>query len=72
MRSWNKTLDSLARAENISVINIVLVLNPKHSSYWEENKLYPSEDQDTYFGSRSATENPACTNLLVLELKPKL
>ena len=27
----------LATTENISVINILLVLNPKHSSYWEEN-----------------------------------
>jgi len=32
-----KVLDFLATAENISVINILLVLNPEHSSYWEEN-----------------------------------
>jgi len=31
-----KVLDFLATTENISVINILL-LNPKHSSYWEEN-----------------------------------
>jgi len=35
-----KILDFLATTETISVINIILVLNPKHSSYWEEN--YPS------------------------------
>jgi len=32
-----KVLDFIARTENISVINILLLLNPKHSSYWEEN-----------------------------------
>ena len=32
-----KVLDSIATTENISVINILLVLNPKHSSYWQEN-----------------------------------
>jgi len=32
-----KVFDFLATIENISVINILLVLNPKHSSYWEEN-----------------------------------
>ena len=32
-----KVLDFLATTENISVINILLVLHPKHSSYWEEN-----------------------------------
>jgi len=29
--------DFLATAENISAINITLLPNPKHSSYWEEN-----------------------------------
>jgi len=34
-----KVLDFIATTENISVINtgIRLVLDPKHSSYWEEN-----------------------------------
>jgi len=32
-----KVLDFIATAENINVINILLVLNPKHSSYWGEN-----------------------------------
>jgi len=32
-----KVLDFIATAENISVISILLVLNPNHSSYWEEN-----------------------------------
>jgi len=32
-----KVLDFIATTENISVINILLVLNPKHSSYWMEN-----------------------------------
>jgi len=27
----------LAATKNIIVINILLVLNPKHSSYWEKN-----------------------------------
>ena len=42
-RSWaeyeklQKVLDFLAITENISVINILLVLSSKHSSYWEEN-----------------------------------
>jgi len=27
----------MATTENISVINILLVLNWKHSRYWEEN-----------------------------------
>jgi len=39
---WNISIGQLglsiiATTENISVINILLVLNPKHSSYWEEN-----------------------------------
>jgi len=29
--------DFIVTTENISVINILLVLNPKHSSYLEEN-----------------------------------
>jgi len=40
-----KVLDFLATTENVSVINILLVLNPKHSSYWEENQLYPRQIQ---------------------------
>jgi len=32
-----KALDFTATTENISVINTPLILNPKHSSYWEEN-----------------------------------
>jgi len=32
-----KVLDFLATTENINVIGILLVLNPKQSSYWEEN-----------------------------------
>jgi len=32
-----KVLDFSATTENISVINILLVLKPKHSSYWEES-----------------------------------
>jgi len=41
-----KVLGLIATTENISVINILLVLNPNHSSYWEENELYPSQKQD--------------------------
>jgi len=32
-----EVLDFIATTEHISVINIPLLLNPKHSSYWEEN-----------------------------------
>jgi len=32
-----KVLDFLATAEYISVTNIFILLNPKHSSSWEEN-----------------------------------
>jgi len=32
-----KVLDFLTTTGNISVINILLILNPKHSSYREEN-----------------------------------
>ena len=42
----DKVPDSLATTENISVTNILLVLNPKHSYYWEENQLSPTWSQD--------------------------
>jgi len=32
-----KVLDFLATTKNISVIDSLLVLNPKHSSYWQKN-----------------------------------
>jgi len=32
-----KVLDFIATTKSIRVINILFVLNPKHSSYWEEN-----------------------------------
>jgi len=32
-----KVLNFLAMTKNVSVINTLLILNPKHSSYWEEN-----------------------------------
>jgi len=32
-----KVLDLIATTEDISVINILLILSPKHSSYWEES-----------------------------------
>jgi len=35
MGNWKKGFDFLAKTENISVINIPLILNPKQSSYWE-------------------------------------
>jgi len=35
-------LEIPATTKNISIINVLLVLNPKHSSYSEENYLYPS------------------------------
>ena len=30
-------LDFIATTENVSVTNIVLIVNPKHSIYWEDN-----------------------------------
>jgi len=30
-----KVLDFAATTENLGVINTLLLLNPKHSSYWE-------------------------------------
>jgi len=36
MGDWKRVLDFIAMTESISVINVLLVLNPKHSSYWEE------------------------------------
>jgi len=36
-RRLKKVFDFIATTENISVINIFLILNQKHSSYWEEN-----------------------------------
>jgi len=32
-----KVLDFSAMTKNFGVINVLLVLNPKHHSYWEEN-----------------------------------
>jgi len=51
MRSWKKVPDFVATTENISVIDVLLVLKPKHSSYWEGNELCPSQNQDTTFHS---------------------
>jgi len=36
-RRLEKVLYLLATTENINAINILLVLNPKHSSYWDGN-----------------------------------
>jgi len=41
-RKLERVLDFLPTTKNITVINILLILNPKHSSYWEENSLYLS------------------------------
>jgi len=35
-RNWKKVLDFIATTANISVINILLVLNLKYNSYWEK------------------------------------
>jgi len=32
-----KVFNFIAKTKKISVINILVILNPKHSSYWEEN-----------------------------------
>ena len=47
-----KALDFSATTENIGVINILLILNPYCSSYWEENLVYPSQNQDIPLGFR--------------------
>jgi len=47
MGNWKKVLDFTATAENMSVINILLILNPKHSNYWEENYLSQNQDKVT-------------------------
>jgi len=47
-----KVLDFLATTKTISVINTLLVLNPKYCSYWEENEVYPSPDQDNDISSQ--------------------
>ena len=49
-----EVLDFIATTENISVTDILLVLNPKHSSYWEENQIYPSRSQDRGKAGRGA------------------
>jgi len=54
MKKQKKVLDIIATTENISVINILLILNPKHSSYREENKLYSSQNQDIQESRTSA------------------
>jgi len=43
-----KVLDFFATTKSISAINIFLLLNPKHSNYWEENQLYPSQNQESW------------------------
>jgi len=34
---WKEVLDFIPTTENISVINSLFLLNPKHSSCWEEH-----------------------------------
>jgi len=36
-KKLEKVLHFIATTENISLINIILILSPKHSTYWEEN-----------------------------------
>jgi len=40
-----EVIDFLAKTKNISVISILLILNPNHSSYWEENLSQPKPGQ---------------------------
>jgi len=54
-RRLEKVFDFTATTENTSVTNILLILNPKHSSYLEENALYPSWNQDTPLETNPAT-----------------
>jgi len=46
MRNWKRVLKFIETAENIGVINILFILNPKYSTYGAENQLYPSRNQD--------------------------
>jgi len=41
----------------MSVINVLLILNPKHSSYWEENSLHPRRNQDIKAGGQVYKHN---------------
>ena len=43
-----EVLDITATTKTISVSNILLLLNPKHSSYWGENECYPNWNQDNH------------------------
>ena len=52
-----KVLEFLATTKTISVINILLILNPKYSSYWEENELHPSQNQDNLERPLNVTTN---------------
>jgi len=45
--NWKKVRDFLATTKTISIINILLILNSKHSSYWKENQLFPTHNQDS-------------------------
>jgi len=42
MGNWKKVLDFIPTTENIGVINIFLVLNPKDNTFWERNEFYSS------------------------------
>jgi len=42
-QSLEKGLDFLVTTKTISGINILVALNPNHSSYWEENRFHLSE-----------------------------
>jgi len=46
----DKVLDFTSTTENLSVMNILLLLNQKHNSYWEEDKLYLSQLKSGHIG----------------------
>jgi len=51
---------SWPHSKNINVINIILVLNPKDSSYWEENLFQPKPGQ--HVSSTLATKDPTVSH----------
>jgi len=58
-----KVIFFITTTENISAIDICLILNPKHNSYWGEN--YPSRNQDTFNSKKKK-------NWLLLEVVVKM
>jgi len=48
-----RVLDFIATTGNNSIL---LLLNPEHSSHWDENELCPSQNQDSYRGDDKVSD----------------